>query len=177
MNENYNYDEYKEEKNRIPWGRIIVSFLILVAVIIIALLLLKSCNKGELRNDLIEAAKDYYEKYPDLLPSEIGECFIVTLGELESEGLIKVSDYETCDKTKTYVNVCYLESKTYHYSAVLECGSEETNYGMWQDGTEADINESSLFQVIAFPMPYKITSPTSYDGSLAYGSFKFILEP
>ena len=143
MNENYNYDEYKEEKNRIPWGRIIVSFLILVAVVIIALLLLKSCNKGELRNDLIEAAKDYYEKYPDLLPSEIGECFIVTLGELESEGLIKVSDYETCDKTKTYVNVCYLDSKTYHYSAVLECGSEETNYGMWQDGTETDINETS----------------------------------
>ena len=43
--------------------------------------------------------------------------------------------------------------------------------------TLPDINESSLFQVIAFPMPYKITSPTSYDGSLAYGSFKFILEP
>ena len=24
--ENYNYTEYKEEKNQIPWGRIIISF-------------------------------------------------------------------------------------------------------------------------------------------------------
>ena len=142
-NESYNYDEYKEEKNRIPWVRVIISFLILVAIIIIILLLLKACGKTSLRDDLIEAAKDYYEKYPDMLPSEVGECFVVTLADLEKEGLIKVSDYETCDKEKTYVNVCYLESKTYHYSAILECEVEDTNYGMWQDGTEDDIEETS----------------------------------
>ena len=43
--------------------------------------------------------------------------------------------------------------------------------------TLPNVNESSLFQVIAFPMPYKITSSTSHSGSFAYGSFKFILEP
>ena len=142
-NENYNYDEYKEEKNRIPWARVLVSFLILVAIIIIILLLLKACGKSSLRDDLIDAAKDYYEKYPDMLPSEVGECFVLTLADLEKEGLIKVSDYETCDKEKTYVNVCYLESKTYHYSAILECEVEDTNYGMWQNGTENDIEENS----------------------------------
>ncbi len=141
--ENYNYTEYKEEKNQIPWGRIIISFFILVAIIIIVLLLLKGCGKTSLRDDLIEAAKDYYEKYPDMLPSEVGECFVVTLADLEKEGLIKVSDYETCDKEKTYVNVCYLESRTYHYSAILDCEVEDTNYGMWQDGTENDIDDTS----------------------------------
>ena len=143
MEENYNYTEYNEEKNRIPWLRVLISFLILVVIVVIILLLLRACGKPSLRNDLIEAAKEYYELYPDLLPSETGECFVVTLHELEQEGLIKVSDYETCDKENTYVRVCYLESKTYHYSAILECEAEDTNYGMWQDGTESDINEDS----------------------------------
>ena len=143
MEENYSYTEYNEEKNKIPWMRVLISFLILLVIILVILLLLRSCGKPSLRNDLIEAAKDYYELYPDQLPSEIGECFTVTLRELEQEGLIKVSDYETCDKDNTYVNVCYLESGTIHYSAILECEAEDTNYGMWQDGTENDINENS----------------------------------
>ena len=143
MEDNYNYTEYNEEKNRIPWLRVVISFLILVVIVVIILLLLRACGKPSLRNDLIEAAKEYYELYPDQLPTEVGECFIVTLRELEQEGLIKVSDYETCDKDSTYVNVCYLESRTYHYSAILECDAEDTNYGMWQDGTESDINEDS----------------------------------
>ena len=143
MNENYQYTEYNEEKNRVPWLRILVSFLILVAAIIIVLLLLKACQKTSLRDDLIEAAKEYYEKYPDRLPSTVAECFVVTLEQLENEGLIKSSDYDICDKKTTYVNVCYLESRTYHYSAILECEAEDTNYGMWQDGTESDIDENS----------------------------------
>ena len=143
MEENYSYTEYNEEKNRIPWVRVLISFLILVVIVVIILLLLRACGKPSLRNDLIEAAKEYYELYPDQLPSEVGECFVVTLRELEQEGLIKVSDYETCDKDNTYVNVCYLESRTYHYSAILECEAEDTNYGMWQDGTESDIDENS----------------------------------
>ena len=92
-NENYDYTEYKEERNKIPWGRVIISFLVLVAIIIIILLLLKACGKTSLRDDLIEAAKDYYEKYPDMLPSEIGECFVVTLADLEKEGLIQIYHY------------------------------------------------------------------------------------
>ena len=143
MDENYSYTEYNDEKNRIPWLRVLISFLILVVGVIIALLLLRACGKPVLRDDLIEAAKDYYEKYPELLPSEVGECFIVTLDQLEKEGLIKVSNYETCDKQNTYVTVCYLESKTYHYSANLDCEVEDTNYGMWQDGDESDITDDS----------------------------------
>lgn len=102
MNENYQYTEYNEEKNRVPWLRILVSFLILVAAIIIVLLLLKACQKTSLRDDLIEAAKEYYEKYPDRLPSTVAECFVVTLEQLENEGLIKSSDYDICEQ-KNYL--------------------------------------------------------------------------
>ncbi len=143
MNENYQYTEYNEEKNRVPWLRILVSFLILVVAVIIVLFLLKACSKSSLRDDLIEAAKEYYEKYPDRLPSTVAECFVVTLEQLENEGLIKSSDYDICDKKTTYVNVCYMESGNYHYSAILDCGEESTNYGVWKDGKESDINEDS----------------------------------
>ena len=143
MEENYSYTEYNEEKNRIPWLRIFISFLILIVGVIIVLLLLKACNKPVLKDDLIEAAKDYYEKYPEYLPIEVGVCYNVTLDELEKEGLIKISDYETCDKYNTYVTVCYLESKTYHYSANLDCEVEDTDYGIWQDGDESDLTDES----------------------------------
>ena len=78
MNENYQYTEYNEEKNRVPWLRILVSFLILVAAIIIVLLLLKKCKKTSLRDDLIEAAKEYYEKFDNML-KDIDEEYRTTL--------------------------------------------------------------------------------------------------
>lgn len=143
MNGNVDYVDYNEEKNKVPWGRILISFLILIVAVIIVLLLLKACGKTSLRDDLIEAGKDYYEKYPSKLPTEVGECLVVTLEQLENESLIKTDKYETCDDDATYVNACYLESKTYHYSAILSCEVEDTNYGMWQDGEEEDLNEYS----------------------------------
>ena len=138
-----NYTTYDDERNKISWGKIFGILLLIIAIIIVILLLVKSCGKKDLRNDLIEAAKDYYEKYPEELPSTVGECYIVTLRLLEEQGLINSNDYKTCDKDATYVNVCYLESKTYHYSAILECEVGDTNYGVWQDGTESDIEETS----------------------------------
>lgn len=139
----YSYNEYDEKKNKVPWKKIILLSVILIIIVALILFLLKSCGKTNLREGLIEAAKDYYEKYPDLLPSNVGECTTLTLEELEKEGLINSKDYETCEKKQTYVNICYLESKTYHYSAILECEVEDTNYGMWQDGNESDLQETS----------------------------------
>lgn len=139
----YSYNEYDEKKNKVPWKKIILLSVILIIIVALILFLLKSCGKTNLREGLIEAAKDYYEKYPDLLPSNVGECTTLTLEDLEKEGLINSKDYETCEKKQTYVNICYLESKTYHYSAILECEVEDTNYGMWQDGNESDLQETS----------------------------------
>ena len=66
MNEKSQYTEYNEAKNRVPWLRILISFLILILAVIIVLLLLKACQKTSLREDLIDAAKEYYERYPEI---------------------------------------------------------------------------------------------------------------
>lgn len=142
MNDNLDYSEYNEEKNRVPWGRVFLSLAIIILGVIIALLILKACGKPNLRNDLIESGKDYYEIHFNDLPTEIGECKQVSLKTLKDANLIK-DNYESCADEKTYVNVCYLESKTYHYSAILECADEVTNYDIWKDGKEADLTENS----------------------------------
>ena len=143
MNENIDYSEYNEEKNRIPWKRIFITLLILIIAVVIVLFVLKACQGGSLHDDLIKAGKEYYEKYPSSLPSTVGECYTVTLSTLKEEGLIKTKKYDTCDDISTYVNVCYLESRTYHYSAILSCTDENTDYGIWQDGTESDLTDKS----------------------------------
>ena len=90
-----NYTTYDDERNKISWGKIFGILLLIIAIIIVILLLVKSCGKKDLRNDLIEAAKDYYEKYPEELPSTVGECYIVTLRLIEEQGLINSNDYKT----------------------------------------------------------------------------------
>ena len=138
MNENIDYSEYNEEKNRIPWKRIFITLLIIVVGIVIVLFILRACQSGSLHNDLIKFGKEYYELYPTNLPSEIGECKKLSLTDLKNEGLIK-NNYNNCDESSTYVNVCYLESRTYHYSANLACENETSSYGLWQNGTESDL--------------------------------------
>ena len=143
MVDDYSYTEYNEEKNKIPWGRILIISLIFIVVIVGTILFLKSCSKTSLKDDLLNAANKYFELYPNDLPNEIGECFSVTASKLENEVLINSSDYKTCNKDNTYVNVCYLENKTHHYSVILECEDVNTNYGAWKNGVIADINEDS----------------------------------
>lgn len=137
------YTEYNDEKNRIPWLRMIITALILALIIFIILLLIRNCKKSSLRDDLVEAAQSYYEKYPTELPKEVGVCYVVTLSTLENEGLIDSSKYSTCDKSQTYVNVCYLENLKYNYAATLSCEVETTSYGMWKDGTVSDLTDGS----------------------------------
>lgn len=143
MNSSNVYTEYNDEKNQIPWLRMIITAFIIALIIFIILLLLRNCGKSSLRGDLVEAAQEYYEKYPTSLPKEVGECYVVTLATLEKEGLIDPSKYSTCDKTKTYVNVCYLENLKYNYAATLACEVETTEYDMWKDGSVNDLVEGS----------------------------------
>lgn len=139
MDNNYEYSEYNDEKNTIPWKRIILIVLMLIAVVVIALFVLRGCSKDSLSESMIKASKNYYEENPDMLPTEPGECYIMTLQQMIDEEIISDKDFETCDTENTYVKVCYLESKTYHYTTVLSCENEMTDFGMWTDGTEADL--------------------------------------
>lgn len=139
MNNANMYTEYDDRKNKIPWIRMIIVALIVAIVVFIILLLLKNCDKVSLRSDLVKAAESYYEKYPTSLPKEVGECYEVSLATLGKEGLIESNKYSTCDKTKTYVNVCYLENLRFNYAATLSCEVETTKYNMWKDGTVTDL--------------------------------------
>lgn len=143
MNSSEMYTEYNDEKNRIPWLRMIITALIIALVIFIILLLLKNCGKSSLRGDLVDAAESYYETYPNRLPKEVGECYKVTLSELEKQNLVDLNKYQTCDKVNTYVNVCYLENLKYNYAATLACDVETTQYDMWKDGTVDNLVDGS----------------------------------
>ena len=140
MNDNYNYTEYNDEKNTIPWKRIILILAMLIVVVVGALFIIRGCGKTDLGEYLVKAGKDYYEEYPSSLPTEAGECTIVTLADLKENNIIKKANkFETCDGEQTYVKVCYLESKNYHYTPILSCEVETSKFGMWADGDESNL--------------------------------------
>lgn len=143
MNDNLNYTEYKEDRNIIPWKSIILTLIGVVLGVIIIILIFRGCAKSSLRDDLIKAGHEYYEKHPSQLPLAIGQCYEIPLSVLQNEEIVGDFKYRNCDKTMTYVNVCYLENKTYHYSANVSCKNEKTNYEAWKDGQIANLTDKS----------------------------------
>lgn len=136
---NYGYSEYNDREKQVPWLKVAISLLAFVIIVIIILLFMRGCQGGNLNDDLVQAGKDYYTKYPEKLPSEIAQCYTVSLQTLLDEELLKAKKYDTCDVNGTYVKVCYLENKSYQYVGVLDCEDETSKFGMWQDGTLSDI--------------------------------------
>lgn len=139
MKRNENYVDYDDEKREIPWNRLFLSLLGIILVILLVLMFMKFCTKQSLQTDLLKAGKSYYEKYPSKLPNEVGSCNTVNLKDLAEEKFIKTKKYQNCNTDDTYIKVCYLESKNYHYVAILSCGKDTTKFGMWQDGEEKDL--------------------------------------
>lgn len=143
MRDDSYYNDRAEERN---WPRIVLIILGTIIVALIILLLIKGCTKnnqkGDIERDLLEAGKEYYNIDITLLPQATGECETVTLGTLLEENLLtKPENYGDCNKEKTYVKVCKLESGKNHYLPVLQCGSTlaDDNFEGWKDGTENDL--------------------------------------
>lgn len=137
------YKERGEEKN---WPKILLMVLGGIILAIIIFLLIKGCagksNDGDFERDLLEAGKEYYQIDETLLPQATGECKTVTLDTLLTEELItKPENYADCNKDKTYVKVCKLESGNYHYLPVMQCGSTlaDDNFTEWKEGIESDL--------------------------------------
>lgn len=136
------YKERGEEKN---WPKILLIILGVLVVALIIFLLVKGCSgnkvNGDLENDLLKAGKEYYQIDDSLLPQASGECKTVTLGTLVEEELLNSDKYSDCNKDKTYVKVCKLESGNYHYLPVMQCGSTlaDDNFTKWSEGTESDL--------------------------------------
>lgn len=138
MEYNNDYGTYEERKTA-PWGRLFLSLLSIILIIVLILMFLKFCTKRSLQPDLLKAGKAYYANNTSQLPQEVGECKTVSLKTLEEQELVKSKNYKTCQLEDTYVKVCYLESKNYHYVAVLSCEQEKSQFGMWKNGEEKDL--------------------------------------
>lgn len=136
---------YKERGEERSWPKIILIVLGVLVLALIIFLLIKGCNgnkvSGDMENDLLNAGKEYYRIDESLLPQASGECKTVTLGTLVEEELLSADKYGNCNKDKTYVKVCKLESGTYHYLPVMQCGSTlaDDNFTKWSEGTESDL--------------------------------------
>lgn len=141
MEENY----YKErEVISKPIRILIISFLVLL-VFILVFILIKNVNKKEVFNiekDFLTISKNYYRSNSNELPTVVGDCQNVTLEKLLSKSLIKqTEEYKGCNKYKTRVNVCKLNSGSYQYTPILDCDvlDSEEQYGDWKNGTERDL--------------------------------------
>ena len=149
-NDSYEYeseelDEEKEERRRKLIKGIFFSILVIIVVIIV-LLLLKGCGKTEVNryDDLVKAAKAYYEEEKDKLPEFYGEQATVTLKDLKDADLLENPDaFSDCTDASTYVKVSKLESGKYQYTPVLNCKDEETAFGSCIVGTEKDLEADS----------------------------------
>ncbi len=137
------YKERGEERN---WPKIVLMILGGIILALIIFLLIRGCvgknNNDNFERDLLEAGKEYYRIDETLLPQATGECKTVTLDTLLTEELITTPEnYADCNKDKTYVKVCKLESGSYHYLPVMQCGSTlaDDNFTDWKEGTEADL--------------------------------------
>lgn len=136
------YKERGEEKN---WPKILLIVLGVLLALLICFLLVKGCNRskvdGDIENDLLNAGKEYYRIDESLLPQASGECKTVTLGTLVEEQFLSTDKYGDCNKDKTYVKVCKLESGSYHYLPVMQCGSKlaDDNFTNWSEGVESDL--------------------------------------
>ena len=115
-------------------------------MVIIILLLVKGCgkNEGNRYDDLVKAAKKYYEEEKSELPELYGEQATVTLKDLkDGKFLENPKAFNECAEASTYVKVSKLESGKYHYTPVLNCTNEETAFGSCIVGTEKDLEEDS----------------------------------
>jgi len=163
------YTEYNDEKNKIPWVRLVVTVLVLVLIVFIILLIIKGCSKNTLRENIIEAAQNYYGEKPQDFPKEVGECKQITLSTLENAGLIESDDFSSCDRAATYVNVCYLENSEYNYAAILSCEEESVNYSNWKDGNVSDLTEGSDVRFTFQPQYYTLADEvTGIPGNKKY---------
>lgn len=143
MSDESYYKERGEERN---WPKLVLIILGAIILALIIFLLIKGCAKnnqnGDMERDLLGAGKEYYSTDITLLPQATGECDTVTLGTLLEEELITTPEnYTDCNNEKTYVKVCKLESGSYHYLPVLQCGSTlaDDNFTAWKDGSESNL--------------------------------------
>ena len=160
MQEEYQYEDndiLEEGNNR---KKIIISILLVLAIILI-IILLKSCTgnrtvtKEEINyeNVLLDAGKKYFNSNKQLLPTNKGECIKAELALLFDEVEIKNKEnFNSCDKSRTYVQVCKLENGNLQYTPWLSCNNKnsESEYSASTEGTLRDVVSNVTYVSFTF---------------------------
>ncbi len=125
----------KELLNEIGIKKIVVTVGIIVAIVIVIIFCLKLYNRmfagtsySKIETIMVDAAKDYYQKNPKLLPQMSGGNVTIDVGNLKSSGHMKdLSEYTkkldgslSCSGNVSVTNV----SGKYRYTPNLKCGDQ-----------------------------------------------------
>ena len=160
------YGEYRENSAKVKWLRpaILIGGVSLIVLIIV---LLTSCGKINIEQDLIQSTEKYLINNTG--PSATGECITITVNDLiNTKSTSKKRGYNKCSKAETYVKVCKMPSGKNHYTPVIKCGSvEDTMFGEFVDGTEMDLvpNKSDV-EVMFKPEMFDTTGGLFYPNDL-----------
>ena len=133
---------------------------------------------------LLEAGKNHYEKHQNELPTIAGECSVVELSTLLSEGLVNETKFDGCNKYATYVKVCILENGNKQFTPWLTCTNNKSNdeYEPVREGKLSDIVTDKTYVEFKF-LPMKIEDASSntlgkveelWQEDIKYNSYKTI---
>lgn len=115
---------------------VIIIALILVLLIINGIIKLNNANDLEYYNEkeklMIKASEKYFSFYSNYLPKKVNDDTRVLLSALVLEKYlddVKDIDGNSCDITKSYVEVEKTKEDEYLYKAHLVCDNYETKDG------------------------------------------------
>ena len=172
--ETYGYENNNYQKRSSLLKRLLIILLVIVSIILV-LFLIKRCSnpttrikpqvvKFDYETHLVEAGKKYFENNYDKYPKEIGKCEEIELQGLIDRNLLNASDYSKCNTSRTYVKVCMLENKSYHYSPWLVCSDESSNetYEVEKVGSLVDVKADKTMVNFKFIPQVLVSGQTIY---------------
>lgn len=156
-------NSFDNKDRKTPWGKIILFILILFAIICVIYYFI-SKDGNIIENSLLKYSKEYYSSGDVLLPESAGECSIVTLATLESNGYVtNEKAFKDCSKNETYVKTCKLEGETYHYTPIYSCEKNKTTFGDWKVGVDRDLTiDKSNVRFSFLPQEYSTKDKNYY---------------
>ena len=127
------------------------------------------------RNNLISAAKSYYQANRSKLPKDIGTDKEVSYGDLKNSkyiGKLVASDRKTeCDSDGTKVVVTKVDKNKYKYKSYLDCGIDKDTHD--QNTEQIAFNVTPVKKSID-PLTYYFTISTSSDVKIKSYSYTIL---
>ena len=117
------------------------------------------------RNNLISAAKSYYQANRSKLPKDIGTSKSVSYGELKTNkfiGKMYASDKSTeCNTDNTKVVVTMVDKNNYKYKGYLYCGNEHEQETTGDETAILDVTPSKIGETFTYKFDIDTRQPIS----------------